>query len=439
MTKRAARLSRRALLALSASSGAAAALGRTPYGGTLRLSVPWPVASLDPASVDDAFSALFAGAVFEPLYALDSAGNPYPTLAEALPSEHEGGCRLQLRPGLKTGAGRTLTAVDVAATFSRARTRGGVGVLSELESPVVRAKDPLTVEFPRAAPDVVARALTSPLLAVVPRGFSPLSPEGCGAFRVELSRGRALFTRNPYAARGPAFLESIEVRPATDLAELLRGFEAGRTDVGWFGSGLYRAVKDAVSFEASPYGFAVLLAGKTAGAWGAPGTLQALLDAIPSGRLSHLGLRGLPERARGSASWGGPSTTIAVNGAAPQLVAVARALASAMSTPGHELTVDEKSLEELGGAKSSRQFGLLVDCVRAPSAAPRELEMALRSAASPEAARRTPRTASAPPRDLGRQLPLGVVGELSVWGARRAAFEGLDSWQLGAVSFRADR
>jgi hypothetical protein len=147
----------------------------------------------------------------------------------------------------------------------------------------------------------------------------------------------------------------------------------------------------------------------------------------------------LPERARGSAAWGGPSTTIAVNEAAPQLVAVARALAEAMSVSGHELRVAEKSVEELAALRTSRQFGLLVDCVRAPNAQAREVEVALRSAASPEAAKRTPRTASALPRDLGRQLPLGVVGELSVWGARRAAFEGLDAWQLGAVSLRGDR
>jgi peptide/nickel transport system substrate-binding protein len=429
-------LSRRALLSTFALAPTARALGRTPYGGRLRLSVPWPIIGLDPAALNDGFSSLFAGAVFEPLYALDAAGNPYPALTDSLPLGHAGGCRFQLRPGLKTGSGRSLTAADVAATLARARTRGGVALLGELEQPVLNAKEPLTVVFPRAAPEAVARALSSPLLALVPRQFSPLAPEGCGAFRVELSRGRAVFTRNPNAARGPAFLDAIEVGAASDLAELLRGFEADRTDVGWFGSGLYRAVKDAVGFEAPRYGFAVLLAGKTVGAWGAAGTLQALLDAVPSSRLSHLGLRGLPERTRGTAAWGGPNTTIAVNGSAPQLVAAARALAAALSTPGHELSVDEKSADELAALSSSRQFGLLVDCVRAPSAAPREIEMALRSAASPEAAKRTPHTSSALPRDLGRQLPLGVVGELSVWGARRAAFDALETWQLGAVSFR---
>lgn len=429
-------LSRRALLALTAAVPRALALGRTPYGGRLRLSLPWPIVSLDPAALNDAFSALFASAVFEPVYALDASGNVYPTLADALPAKLGAGSRFALRPGLRTAAGKALAAADVVATLARARTRGAVGLLGELEAPGVDPSDPLGVVFARSSPEAVARALSSPLLALVPRSFTPLSPDGCGAFKVELARGRALFTRNVGAARGASFLDAIEVSSESDLAELLRGFEAGRTDVGWFGSGLYRAVKDAVPLEAARYGFAVLLPGKAAGAWGAPGTLQALLDAIPAQQLAHLGLRGLPARSVGSPAWGGPPTSIMVASSAPQLVAVARALAASMTAPGHELSVLEKTAEEMAALQSSRQFGLLVDSVRAPSTAPRELEMALRSAASPEAAKRTPRTASPAPRELGRQLPLGVVGELAVWGARRAAFDALESWQLGSVSFR---
>ena len=434
---RAAQLSRRAFLTTTALGAAGAAMGRTAYGGRLRLALPWPIAALEPAALDDGFAALFGSAVFEPLFALDAGGNPYPALADGMPTKLGEGCRLTLRAGLKTAAGRALSGADVAATLARARTRGAGGLLGEIEDPSVDAKDPLSVVFPRAATDAVARALSSPLLALVPRSFSPLAPDGCGPFKLELGRGRAVLTRNPNAARGPAFLEAIEVTSVSDLAELLRGFEAGQTDVGWFGTGLYRAVKDAVTFEASRYAFATLLAGKAVGAWGAPGTLQTLLDAVPAQQLAHLGLRGLPARAVGAPAWGGPATTIAVLGGAPQLVATARALAASLSTPGHELTVVEKTATELSDLQKTRQFGLLVACVRAPSAAPRELEMALRTAANPEAAKHAPKTASVAPRELGRQLPLGVVGELSIWGARRAPFFGLESWQLGAVSYRA--
>src|SRR6185369_9449186 len=195
MSRRAS-LSRRAFLATNACAFASQALGRTPYGGRLRLSVPWPIVSVDPASLDDGFSALFASALFEPLYGADVSGNPYPALAEALPSKQNEGCRLKLRPGLKTAAGRGLSGADVVATLARARSRGAVGLLGEIEAPIVDAADPLSVVFAKAAPELVAKALSSPLLALVPRNFSPLAPDGCGAFKIELSRGRAVLTRN---------------------------------------------------------------------------------------------------------------------------------------------------------------------------------------------------------------------------------------------------
>lgn len=431
-----ARISRRALATGLTCSALAGALGRTPYGGRLRLGVPWPIAGLDPSALSDGFSALFASAICDPLFALDASGSPYPALADGLPSRQSDGTKLTLRPGLKTAAGRALTGADVIASVARARARGAAGVLGELEPPTPRAGDPLSVTFSRSSPDAVARALASPLVPLLPRGFSPLSPDGTGAFKLELGRSRALLTRNLNAARGAAFLDAIEVTASDDLAELLRGFEAGTSDVGWFGSGLYRAVKDAVAFEAPRYGVAVLLPGKALGAWGAPGTLQALLDTVPAQQLSHLGLRALPARPSGSARWGGPATSIAVLAGAPQLVAAARALADALRAPGHELTVQEKSAEQLAGLRESRQFGLMLDLVRVTGSGARELELSLRTAAHPEAAKRAPKTASLPPRELGRQLPLGVVGELTVFGARRAQLLGLESWQLGAVSLR---
>lgn len=429
------RLGRRAFLLGSSWTALGAALARTPYGGRLRLAVPWPITALDPALLSDGFSALFAGAAFDPLFGLDAAGSPYPTLADALPSKWGEGCKVTLRPGLKTAVGKPLSGADVLASLARARSRGAAGLLGELESPKTLAQEPLSVVFGQSSPDAVARALASPLVPLVPRGFSPLTPDGTGAFRVELGRGRAVFTRNPNAARGPAFLEAIEVTAVSDLAELLRGFESGTTDVGWFGTGLYKAVKDAVAFEAPRYGFAVLQSGKQVGAWGAPGTLQALLDAVPAQQLQHLGLRGLPPQAIGSQRWGGPPSTIAVLAGAAQLLAVARALATTLSTPGHELTVVEKSAEELAGLRDSKQYGLLVDVVRA-GATPRETELLLRTAASPESAKRAPKTASVSPRELGRQLSLGVAGELSIYGSRRAPFVGLESFQLGGVFVR---
>ena len=98
--------------------------------------------------------------------------------------------------------------------------------------------------------------------------------------------------------------------------------------------------------------------------------------------------------------------------------------------------MSEKNAEELAALRDNKQYTLLVDVVRAAGTTARETELLLRTAASPDAAKRAPKTASVAPRELGRELTLGVVGELAIYGSRRAPFSGLDSWQLGAVSQR---
>ncbi len=431
-----AKLSRRALLAAAGSAAGARALGRTPYAGQLRLTVPWPITRLDPATLDDAFSALFSAAVCDPLFALDAAGKPYPALANALPRAHADGVRVTLRSGLRTAAGKALSASDVLASLQRARSLGAAGLLGEVERPRADPKDPFSVIFPKANAEALGLLLASPLLAIVPRGFSVLAPDGTGAFRIELSPGRARLTRNPHAARGAAFLDAVEVSAVTELADLLRGFEAGSSDVGWFGSGLYRAVKDAVAFETPRYGFAVMMSGRLAGGWGAPGALQALVNAVPREQLGHLGLRGLNYQPEGSPRWGGPPGEILVPQAAPQLLATAQALSTALSSPGHELTIAEKPTAELGRLRDSKRFALLVDFVRSPGLSDREAGAALRTAVSPETAKRAPLTAPVAPRELGLTLPLAVVGELTIHGAHRTSLSGLQTWQLGGVAWR---
>ena len=70
---------------------------RTPVGGTLRLRLPLYFGGLDPHSLDDPLSALFASAIADPLFGLDSSGKPYPALASKLPERTEQGVRLSLR------------------------------------------------------------------------------------------------------------------------------------------------------------------------------------------------------------------------------------------------------------------------------------------------------------------------------------------------------
>src|SRR3954471_10173089 len=112
------------MLAVLASSGVAGALGRTPAAGAWRLRLPLYFGGLDPHSLDDPLSALFAAAIADPLYALDTSGNPYPTLASALPERTPKGPRLSLRPEFLSARGKPLSAADVVFSFKRAQALG---------------------------------------------------------------------------------------------------------------------------------------------------------------------------------------------------------------------------------------------------------------------------------------------------------------------------
>jgi peptide/nickel transport system substrate-binding protein len=424
-----ARLGRRLFCAGLAASANALSLGRTPYGGVLRLAVPWGLERIDPHALDDPIAALFAAAIADPLYALDALGRPYPALAAALPQTTARGVELALRPGLVTARGRALDAVDVVASLARARRRGAL--LPEARA--AGASDRLRVVFSGVSSEALLEALVSPLAAVLPRNFSPLAPDATGAFAAELSQGHLLLRRNPDAARGPSFLDAIEVHTAPDLAEALRAFESGAADLGWLGAGLHRARADAAPFRGMGYGWAVLRTGKRAGSWGAPGVAQHLLDGIAPEQLRHLGLENLEAAVPGSTPWGGGNVALQVADDAPQLVLIARALAALLSRKGHEIEVILAPRAELSARRGTRDFALMVDFIRALGPGRDRIEEAFLSAENPELAKNLSRRFGANARAVCRTLTLGAIGELWVAGAHDPAFQKLHGWQLGNV------
>lgn len=424
------RLGRRAFGLSTLVTLGAQALGRIPYGGALRLWVPFALSEIDPHELGDEASALFATAVSDPLYALDSLGRPYPALGRALPEPSQKGAIVRLRPGLMTARGKKLEARDVIVSLARARRRGGAGLVSDL-SPRAIAGDALALEFPGADPAELPRTLASPVLAILPRDFRPQAPDGTGAFAAVLKSGRLELSRNPNAARGPAFLDRIEVTEGRDLAEGLRAFETGAADVGWLGSGLYRARGQARPFRGRAYGFAILRTGKRVRGWSAPGVAQRLLDEVPPERLSHLGLQGLPRSSVSGAGWGGGNAEILASDRAPQLSLLARTLAAALSRPGHPLTVRLVSPGELTGQKKTGDFSLMTDFVGSLGPTEELLHLSLLTAQDPALAKKPPRLGGRPLRELCRGLTLGVAGELWVAGAHDARFHGLDGFRLG--------
>jgi len=429
------KLARRAFLAVLAATPGAHALGRSPFSGVLRLRLPLYFGGLDPHALDDPLSALFAPAAFDPLFAFDASGKPYPALASALPERTADGARLSLRPELVSARGKPLSAADFVFSFKRAQALGGAAVLSSFRAPKVDSKDPLALLVQGADPDALARALASPLTALVPRNFSPLAPDGTGAFSAALAHSTLTLTRNEKAARGAAFLDRVEVSAASDLADALRAFEAASVDVGWLGNGLYRPRVGAIALDGPIYGWSVLRTGLDAKAWGAPGSAQQLCSALPSDALAHFGVRALPKTDNG-VRWGGGPSSLLVSDDAPHALELARALEPLLSSPGNEVHALPTPRAAFLEARRSRRFGLMLDFVRAANSDPTEAAQTLLAAVDPALAKRPPRNLSSL-RDTTRTLTLGVLGEVRVSGARMPEFEALDTWQLGAVWFNS--
>ena len=415
-----------------ASAASAQALGRTPLTGTLRLRLPLYFGGLDPHSLDDPLSALFAPAIADALFAFDASNKPYPTLASALPERTPTGARLSLRPELVSARGKVLSAADVVFSLKRAQALGGAAILGAFRAPSPDRKDPLSVIFPDADPAALARALASPLTAIVPRNFSPQVPDGSGAFKATLGAGTLTLVRNENAARSGSFLDRIELSRAADLGDALRAFEAGSVDVGWLGNGLYRPRAGAVALDGPVFGWIVLRTGLDAKTWGAPGIAQQLCGALPSEALARFGVRALSSA--GSGHWGGGPSALLVPDDAPHAIELARALEPLLSSPGNEVHVAPTSRAAWLEARHSRHFALLLDFVRSASSDPTQATQAILSAVDPALAKHPPRSSSSLS-DLTRTLPLGIVGEVRVSGSRMPSFEGLETWQLGNVWF----
>lgn len=429
-----------ALAPLALGARPAAARDRLPYGGNLRLQLPLNLATLDPHDLFSLPAAVLESALFDSLYARDDAGRPYPTLAEALPEATQDGLRVELRRGLTTATGRALAAADLEFALRRAASSGAKLLLAPFGAPRARGSALL---FPRGEAQALARALSSPLAAVVPRGFRPQTPDGTGPFAFGTGPGKLVWQRNARAARGGGFLDRIEIRGSSDLATALRAFEANEVDVGWLASGLHRARQEAVPLDAGALGWIVLATGSNLGPWGAPGVAQSVLEASD---LSPLGALGVVPRSPAPARpspWRGPPAQVLVDGDQPQLLAIARALVEALGGAASRLEVAPLPAATLASRRAAGDYTLLVDFVRTLGPAPEEAGLALLTAASlgvgGGAAATTPSRAvelasSGESLDsVVRRLRVGVVGELRLRGAHLGTFARLSRWQLGDV------
>jgi peptide/nickel transport system substrate-binding protein len=418
-------IGRRALLAFAAASTApwfgssrALASGRLASGGKLSLRIPWPLGSIDPHRIDDASAAIVGPALFESLYELDDSGAAVPALAETLPEASGSRLSVTLRSGLQSALGRPIRAKEAAHALARASSLGARAWLAEIGSPKVES--PLVLSFAFRDASKLARLLASPLTAMVPTTFEPERPDGTGPFRAS-RLGDALFlAKNDRAASGPAFLDEIVIHEAPDLAASLSAFESGADDVGWLGSGLHEPRPGSKSFDAGACAWAILRTGVAAGRWDEPGVAQSLCDGIPSGRLSYLGL-GPAWPSTADDGWGGAPADLLVRDDAPWLRELAKAVASSITRPSHEVTAKPVPLAELAARRSSRAFSLSLDVARPLGPTTLGALIGLATADDPlrgaDLMRHPPRT-EASPRVLCRTMRVGLVGDIRIQGGR---------------------
>ncbi len=420
-----------------ASSREAEARGRLPMGGKLSLRVPWPVLALDPHRLEDATAAIFGEALFDTLYARDEAGGYAASLAEADPEPEGASLRVRLRTGLRTAKGRAFEARDAAAAIARSRTLGGRAWLADVPTPKV---DGSSLVFAMRDASRLVRALASPIVAMVPTGFTSDSPDGTGPMKFSVRGDAVVLARNPLAARGPSFLDEVVLRAAPDLAASLRAFESGSDDLGWLGSGLHEPRAGSRPFDFGAAGWAVLFTGREAAAWDAPGVAQRICDGIPPARLSYLAL-GPAWTTEPEQGWGGPPTSLHVREDAPWLVELAKAIAATISRPSHEVTAKPVPSLEISQRRTSRNHTLLLDVVRpvAPGsfAAMIALATADNALRASELVQHPPKLGEVPPRTMTRTMHCGVVGEIRVQGGRApdvqlAASAASASFDLGA-------
>ncbi len=393
------------------------ARGRTPVGGKFAMRVPFPLASIDPHRLEDAAAAIFESALFDTLYAQEG-GQIVPSLAEGDPEPDGASLRVKLRGGLRTGRGKPIGTKDVVASIARARNAGAKGWLTDIPPP---REDGRSLLFATKDATRLVKALASPLVAIVPSGFSPEAPDGTGPFRISQSGDAFVFSRNPFAARGPAFLDEIVVRVAPDVSATLRAFESGADDVAWFERGLHEPRSKSLAFDYGAVALAVLFTGRDAVQWDAPGVAQGICDSVPYSALAGLKV-GASWTTGPNVGWGAPPAPLYVRDDCAWLVECAKNIAAIITRPSHEITARPVPYAEIVQRRTVRNHALLLDIVRPLAPNSFGAMVALASADDPTRAasvvQHPPRLGDVPARTLTRTLRCGVAGEIRVQGGR---------------------
>lgn len=373
---------RRFLAALVASSSVARSIAAAPKpkpaiaaptGATVRLSWPMPATKPDPFSLRDLSASLVGAALYVPLYARAVDGVVEPRGATGAPHEVKTGTRVDL------GAG--LTASDAVASILAAKTAGARLWLHELPSPRVDGEHGIVFTGVTDL-DLVMHKLASPLVRIARAPTKATTSFGeTGPFELVAKEGIAAapiaLRRRPKAtdaARAPATLRPIdrfELTGGVEIAEALRMFERGDSELGWLGDGLYFRRTSCRSMDLGALGYVALRAGSLAPSLKKPGALASRLQKIDRSRLAHLGLlqRGhvAPSAAEIELIRAMPTPTALPPRAEILVPSTSGLLVAAAEIVARELECSVRAVDEatLDRALRDDSFAIAIDVVRA--------------------------------------------------------------------------
>jgi peptide/nickel transport system substrate-binding protein len=188
-------------------------------GGTIRVAIQRPAATLDPIAMQDLGAYGVLAQCFEFLCTLGEGGEIAPGLAESWEPNEDGSVwTFHLRPGVKWQDGTDFTSADVAATFDRLAAAGNAGIQGVITEGSVDASDPLTAVVTLEAPNGNFPYLVSVFNAqtvITPVAYATgttldESPNGTGPWKLASydNATGAEFVRNDDYWGGPPPLES---------------------------------------------------------------------------------------------------------------------------------------------------------------------------------------------------------------------------------------
>lgn len=222
-----------------------------PAARTLRIAYPHGLVTLDPHAHADAVTGTVLSAVYEGLVGFEPGLPVRPRLADRWTNPDDTTWRLHVRDGVRFHDGRPLTAADVVAAITRARSNAVVGPqLSDIISVREVGDEQGIVEIVTERPEPLLLTRLE-AVAIVPADFDPSAPVGTGPYRwvsgavqgpIALGRWRGYWGE-------PAAFDEVEIEllraeeQATDLlgrgaldvvASVSRGYlRAQGTAKGW--------------------------------------------------------------------------------------------------------------------------------------------------------------------------------------------------------------